>query len=75
MIWNIVFILASGSIKACKTAALKCEESKFEQYKLMVGDRLSTDDAHRMHDYLEKIQVLEHWTKFCDQVNNQAFMW
>lgn len=51
---------ASGSIKACRTAALKCEELKFEHYKLMVGDRLSTDDAQRMHDYLEKIKVLEH---------------
>ncbi|XP_028795764.1 probable ribonuclease P/MRP protein subunit POP5 [Neltuma alba] len=50
----------SGSIKACRTAALKCEELKFEQFKLMVGDRLSTDDTQRMHNYLEKIKVLEH---------------
>ncbi|XP_061339212.1 probable ribonuclease P/MRP protein subunit POP5 [Gastrolobium bilobum] len=50
----------SGSIKACKTAALKCEESKFEQYKLMVGDRLSPDDTHRMNSYLDRIKVLEH---------------
>ncbi|KAK4273807.1 hypothetical protein QN277_017133 [Acacia crassicarpa] len=50
----------SGSIKACRTAALKCEELKFEQYKLMVGDRLSTDDTQRMHNYFEKIKVLEH---------------
>ncbi|KAI9111714.1 hypothetical protein K1719_017404 [Acacia pycnantha] len=50
----------SGSIKACRTAAFKCEELKFEQYKLMVGDRLTTDDTQRMHNYLEKIKILEH---------------
>ncbi|KAL2317547.1 hypothetical protein Fmac_031423 [Flemingia macrophylla] len=50
----------SGSIRACKNAALKCEESKFEQYKLMVGDRFSADDAHRMNTYFDKIKVLEH---------------
>ncbi|XP_027332217.1 probable ribonuclease P/MRP protein subunit POP5 [Abrus precatorius] len=58
----IVFNLLdlSGSIKACKNAALKCEESKFEQYKLMVGDRFSADDTHRMNNYLDRIKVLEH---------------
>jgi len=52
---------ASGSIRACKNAALKCEESKFEQYKLMVGDRFSTADSDRMNSYLDRIKVLEHW--------------
>ena len=51
---------ASGSIRACKNAALKCEESKFEQYKLMVGDRFSTADSDRMNSYLDRIKVLEH---------------
>lgn len=50
----------SGSIRACRNAALKCEESKFEQFKLMVGDRLSADDTQRMNTYLDKIKVLEH---------------
>lgn len=51
---------ASGSIRACKNAALKCEESKFEQYKLMVGDRFSSADSDRMNSYLDRIKVLEH---------------
>ncbi|XP_019441485.1 PREDICTED: probable ribonuclease P/MRP protein subunit POP5 [Lupinus angustifolius] len=50
----------SGSIKACKIAALRCEESKFEQFKLMVGDRLSPTDINRMNSNLEKIKCLEH---------------
>uniref|UniRef100_I1JH73 Uncharacterized protein n=1 Tax=Glycine max TaxID=3847 RepID=I1JH73_SOYBN len=49
-----------GSIRACKNAALKCEESKFEQYKLMLGDRFSSDHTHRMNTYLDRIKVLEH---------------
>ncbi|CAJ1970577.1 unnamed protein product [Sphenostylis stenocarpa] len=50
----------SGSIRACKNAALKCEESKFEQYKLMVGGQLSASDTDRMNSNLERIKVLEH---------------
>ncbi|XP_047181534.1 probable ribonuclease P/MRP protein subunit POP5 [Vigna umbellata] len=50
----------SGSIRACKNAALKCEESKFEQYKLMIGDRFSSADSDRMNSYLDRIKVLEH---------------
>ncbi|OMO88614.1 Ribonuclease P/MRP protein subunit [Corchorus olitorius] len=50
----------SGSIKACKNAALKCDELKFEQYKLMVGARLSADVTQQMQNCLEKIKILEH---------------
>ncbi|XP_021291304.1 probable ribonuclease P/MRP protein subunit POP5 [Herrania umbratica] len=50
----------SGSIKACKNAALKCDELKFEQYKLMVGARLSADVTQHMQNCLEKIKILEH---------------
>nr|AGV54785.1 ribonuclease P/MRP protein subunit POP5 [Phaseolus vulgaris] len=50
----------SGSIRACKNAAFKCEESRFEQYKLMVGDRFSTADSDGMNSCLNKIKVLEH---------------
>ncbi|KAG8496050.1 hypothetical protein CXB51_009229 [Gossypium anomalum] len=49
-----------GSIKACKTAALKCDELKFEQYKLMVGARLSVDVIQHMQNCIEKIKILEH---------------
>ncbi|KHG11687.1 putative ribonuclease P/MRP subunit POP5 -like protein [Gossypium arboreum] len=49
-----------GSIKACKTAALKCDELKFEQYKLMVGARLSVDVIRHMQNCIEKIKILEH---------------
>ncbi|XWS09163.1 hypothetical protein CRYUN_Cryun40dG0062700 [Craigia yunnanensis] len=50
----------SGSIKACKNAALKCDESKFEQYKLMVGARLIADVTQHMQNCLQKIKILEH---------------
>ena len=49
-----------GSIKACRNAALKCDELKFEQYKLLVGARLSADAAQQMQNCLDKIKVLEH---------------
>ncbi|KAK6155446.1 hypothetical protein DH2020_009694 [Rehmannia glutinosa] len=49
-----------GSIKACKTAALKCDESKFEQYKLSAGDRLPAGAHQQMQNCLEKVKVLEH---------------
>ncbi|KAK7838016.1 putative ribonuclease p/mrp protein subunit pop5 [Quercus suber] len=49
-----------GSIKACRNAALKCDELKFEQYKLLVGACLSADAAQQMQNCLDKIKVLEH---------------
>ncbi|KAL3714431.1 hypothetical protein ACJRO7_006370 [Eucalyptus globulus] len=50
----------SGSIKACKKAALKCDELKFEQYKLASGSRLSPEVIQQMHNCQEKIKILEH---------------
>ncbi|GER46765.1 ribonuclease P/MRP protein subunit POP5 [Striga asiatica] len=50
----------SGSIRACRNAALKCDESKFEQYKLLAGDRISSGTHQQMQNCLEKIKVLEH---------------
>ncbi|KAL2226857.1 probable ribonuclease P/MRP protein subunit POP5 [Sesamum indicum] len=50
----------SGSIKACKQAALKCDESKFEQHKLLAGERLPADAHQRMQNCIEKIKALEH---------------
>ncbi|CAI0470858.1 unnamed protein product [Linum tenue] len=51
----------SGSIRACRAAALKCDEKKFEQYyKLMAGESLSADDSQRMQNHLEKIKFLEN---------------
>ncbi|KAL3817951.1 hypothetical protein ACJIZ3_003856 [Penstemon smallii] len=50
----------SGSIKACKNAALKCDEFKFEQYKLSTRDRLTADIQQHMQNCLEKIKLLEH---------------
>ena len=49
-----------GSIRACRNAALKCDEAKFEQYKLVVGDRLTDDINNQMQNCLEKIKFLEH---------------
>ncbi|KAK6937528.1 RNase P subunit Pop5/Rpp14/Rnp2-like [Dillenia turbinata] len=50
----------SGSIKACKNAALKCEELKIENYKLSVGGTLKADVDQQLQNCLEKIKVLEH---------------
>ncbi|GKV25461.1 hypothetical protein SLEP1_g34899 [Rubroshorea leprosula] len=50
----------SGNIKACKKAALKCDELKFEQYKLRMGARLSADVTQHMQNCVEKIKLLEH---------------
>ena len=58
MISFIFFV--SGSIKACKETTLKCDESKFEQHKLLVGSNLSAQDTQKMQYYLDKIKGLEH---------------
>lgn len=50
----------SGNIRACKKAALKCDESKFEQYKLKMGTRLSADVTQHIQNCLEKIKILEN---------------
>lgn len=50
----------SGSIRACRNAALKCDTAKFEQYKLVVGDRLTDDINNQMQNCLERIKILEH---------------
>ncbi|XP_024024375.1 probable ribonuclease P/MRP protein subunit POP5 [Morus notabilis] len=50
----------SGSIKACKNAALKCEEWKFEQRKVVAGASLSAEVSRQMQGCLDKIKVLEH---------------
>ncbi|KAL2921577.1 putative ribonuclease P/MRP protein subunit POP5 [Bienertia sinuspersici] len=50
----------SGSIKACRKAALSCEEAKFEQYKLVRGGNVKDELNRQMQSFLEKIKVLEH---------------
>ncbi|XP_050278080.1 probable ribonuclease P/MRP protein subunit POP5 [Quercus robur] len=50
----------SGSIKACRNVALKYDELKFEQYKLVVGASLAIDAIQHMQNCLDKIKVLEH---------------
>lgn len=51
---------ALGSIKACKVAALKCDELKFKQYKNMAGPSVTTEIEQHMKNCLEKIKLLEH---------------
>lgn len=58
VIFNLLDL--SGSIKACKKTALKCDEVKFEQYKLVVGSNLSAQDTQKMQFYLDKTKGLEH---------------
>ncbi|KAL5713627.1 ribonuclease P [Ranunculus cassubicifolius] len=48
----------SGNSRACKVAALKCEEAKFELYKQSMGDKLSSDTTLKMQNSLEKIKLL-----------------
>lgn len=50
----------SGSIKACRKAAMSCEEAKFEQYKLGKGVEVTDELNQQMHNWLERIKVLEH---------------
>ncbi|XP_059278431.1 probable ribonuclease P/MRP protein subunit POP5 [Lycium ferocissimum] len=50
----------SGSIRACRAAALKCDEFKFQQYQLSAGARLTPEVQQQMQNYLDKIKVLEH---------------
>ncbi|MED6168601.1 hypothetical protein PIB30_013096 [Stylosanthes scabra] len=42
VIFNLLDI--TGSKRSCQNLALKCETSKFEQYKLTVGDQLKDDE-------------------------------
>ncbi|KAK8944436.1 putative ribonuclease P/MRP protein subunit POP5 [Platanthera zijinensis] len=50
----------SGTIKACKSAALKCEEAKFEEYKLEVGNLITPERLSQIRSYSEKIKMLEN---------------
>lgn len=61
MKFSILMSTLLGSIKACKNAALKCDELNFEQYKLLAGDRLTPDCQLHMQNCLDKIKLLEHW--------------
>ncbi|CAL5028369.1 unnamed protein product [Urochloa decumbens] len=49
----------SGSIRACKTAALECDEAKFEQYKLAAGDRITPEIIQTVQTCFDKIRGLE----------------
>uniref|UniRef100_A0A2K1XFR7 Uncharacterized protein n=1 Tax=Populus trichocarpa TaxID=3694 RepID=A0A2K1XFR7_POPTR len=59
-ITKLCIIRTSRDIKACKVAALKCDEMKFEHYKLAAGAPLSADVNQHMQNCLEKIKILEH---------------
>ncbi|KAM3264592.1 hypothetical protein P3L10_001586 [Capsicum annuum] len=50
----------SGNIRACRAAALKCDEFKFQQYQSMAGARVTPEIQQQMQNYLDKIKVLEH---------------
>jgi ribonuclease P/MRP protein subunit POP5 len=49
----------SGTIRACKKAALECEEVKFEQYKLSAGDRITPEIIESVKSCFEKLRGLE----------------
>lgn len=58
VIFNLLDL--SGNIKACKDAALKCDQLKFEHYKLVARDQLADGVDQHMKNSLEKIKILEH---------------
>ncbi|XP_062186131.1 probable ribonuclease P/MRP protein subunit POP5 isoform X2 [Phragmites australis] len=49
----------SGTIRACKKAALECDEAKFEQHKLAAGDRITPEIIQSMQSCFEQIRRLE----------------
>lgn len=49
----------SGSIRACKKAALECEEAKFEQYKLAAGDRMTQEIIESVQGCFGKLKGLD----------------
>ncbi|KAL6597817.1 hypothetical protein ACP70R_046622 [Stipagrostis hirtigluma subsp. patula] len=51
--------LPLGTIRACKKAALECDEAKFEQYKMAAGDRITPDIIQAVQSCFEKIRGLE----------------
>ncbi|KAF5206699.1 hypothetical protein FRX31_003715 [Thalictrum thalictroides] len=51
-------IFVTGSIRACKVAALKCDEAKSEQYKQLMGDNITPEITESMQNCLEKIKIL-----------------
>jgi len=51
--------LFPGSIRACKKAALECDEAKFEQYKVAAGDRITAEIIQSVESCFEKIRGLE----------------
>lgn len=57
-----LFFFNLGNIKACKTAALKCEDLKFEQLKIVFGDPRE-HDVNKHKQNLERIKMLEHWNQ------------
>ncbi|KAG6607595.1 putative ribonuclease P/MRP protein subunit POP5, partial [Cucurbita argyrosperma subsp. argyrosperma] len=50
----------TGNSRACKNTALRLDELKFEQYKLMVGPRISDGVNLQMQNCLEKIRSLDN---------------
>ncbi|WVZ61183.1 hypothetical protein U9M48_011095 [Paspalum notatum var. saurae] len=49
----------SGSIRACKKAALACDEAKFEQYKVAAGDHVTPEIINSVQSCFYKIRGLE----------------
>lgn len=57
---TINLLALSGTMKACKSAALKCEEAKFEQYNLEAENHLTPEKLSQIRGYIEKIKALEN---------------
>ncbi|KAJ0980163.1 hypothetical protein J5N97_008418 [Dioscorea zingiberensis] len=49
----------SGSIRTCKAAAMKCDEEKFEAYKLASSGCVKPEITHTIESCFEKLKNLE----------------
>ncbi|KAJ4786850.1 Ribonuclease P/MRP protein subunit POP5 [Rhynchospora pubera] len=50
----------SGCIRVCRRKALECDETKFEQYKLLYGDRVTPEIEKSVKSNFERIKALEN---------------
>ncbi|KAJ3690779.1 hypothetical protein LUZ61_019943 [Rhynchospora tenuis] len=50
----------SGCIRVCRRKALECDETKFEQYKLLYGDRVTPEIEKSVKNNFERIKALEN---------------
>ncbi|XBI68169.1 hypothetical protein VPH35_047411 [Triticum aestivum] len=58
-VWAAITMVRSIGIRACKKAALECEEAKFEQYKLAAGDSITPKIIESVQSCFGKLKGLD----------------